>query len=63
VVGWLTYLTTPVSTALPGVTSRSLPGGTVIRIGQDVHSIGEAAVLDVRTRLAKLNALRPIPFP
>jgi hypothetical protein len=61
VVGWMTYLTATVGTELPGVTSRSLPGGTVIRIGRDVSSAGDAAVLDVRARLAKVRALRPIP--
>lgn len=61
VVGWMTYLTTPVSTDLPGVTSRSLPGGTAIRIGQDASSAEEAAVLDARTQLAKISALSPIP--
>ncbi len=61
VVGWMTYLTTPVGTDLPSVPSRSLRSGTVIRIGQDVNSAREAAVLDVRASLAKIGALRPIP--
>ncbi len=61
VVGWMSYLTIPGGVDLPGVTSRSVLGGTVLRIGQDVSSAQEAVVLDVRRRLAKVGALRPIP--
>lgn len=61
VVGWMTYLTTPIGSDLPGVTSRSLLGGTVIVIGQDANRVDEAAVLAARGQLAKVSALSPIP--
>lgn len=57
-VGWMTYLATPVAAALPGITTWSLQGGTALRIGQDVSRVGQAEVLDVRARLAKAGALR-----
>ena len=61
VIGWMTYLTSPVATELPNATTRSLLGGTVIEVGSQVDELGGAAVLDARTRLAKAGALRPVP--
>jgi hypothetical protein len=56
----MTYLATPVDVDLPGVTSRSLLGGSVLRIGEQVTDVGEEAVVDLRTRLMSVGALRPI---
>jgi hypothetical protein len=62
VVGWLTYLATPVSADIPGVTSRPLQGGSVLQIGKDVTDVAESTVLDARHRLKKTAALSPIPL-
>lgn len=61
VIGWLTYLDTPDVADLPGATTRALLSGTVIKTQQDVNGVDEAVVLDTRARLAKNEALRPIP--
>lgn len=61
VVGWMTYLTPPVSADLPGARTRPLRRGSAITIGQDVNGAGEEVVLDVRARLGHIGALHPIP--
>jgi hypothetical protein len=61
-VGWMTYVATPVSAGFPGVTTHSLLGGCVLRIGQDATTVQAQAVLELRTRLANLGALRPTPL-
>lgn len=61
VIGWMTYLTMPIGTDIPGAGMRSLSGGTAIRIGRDVRQVDEIAVLKVRNQLAKVEGLNPIP--
>ena len=58
----MTYLDAPVNADLPGVTSHSLLGGCVLRIGQDATTVPAQAVLELRTRLANIGALRPTPL-
>ena len=59
VVGWMTYLSSPVGAGLPG--GSSLLGGSAIRVGREVTDVDDRAVGETRARLVKVGALKPIP--
>ncbi len=61
VLGWMTYLASPVTVELPNVGRRPLLNGTVIEVSSQVSELSEATVLATRSSLAKAGALVPIP--
>jgi hypothetical protein len=61
VIGWMTYLASPLTVELPNVERRSLLNGTVIEVSSQVSGLSEAAVLATRSSLTKAGALVPAP--
>jgi hypothetical protein len=61
VVGWLTYTSKPARLELPGVTTRHLPPGSVVKIGDDFKAVTGADVVRVRDALDQAGALEPVP--
>ncbi len=62
VVGWLTYLSTPVSLVAADASARAFEGGTVLTLGSDIEAVSDAMVINARTELVKQKALTPIPL-
>lgn len=61
VIGWMTYVASPLTVQLPNARRRSLLNGMVIELTGQIGGLSEADVLAARSSLVDAGALVPIP--